>query len=113
MPAGKVFNAAENQVLFSPVSNYLQGKAVRAETARTEKQNELLDAEIESAPSKMAAAIAKAQLDEEKIRLAMEKSRNEISDAEYTRRKEVYGKVVEAAKKKFEKDGDIDLDWIN
>lgn len=113
MPVGKVFNAAENQVLFSPVTNHYRGKAIRADISRVEKENELRDIEIESAPSKMRAAIEKVKLIEDQLRLENEKLRGEISDDELARQKEVYGPVLEEAKVRLERDGDIGLDWIN
>lgn len=113
MPVGKVFNAAENQVLISPVTNYYKGEINRANLKAAEQEAEIRAMEIANAPSKMQAAIDKAKLDEEKIRLAMEKTKGEISANDLARRKEVYGPVLEAAKKKLDENGDVDLDWVN
>jgi hypothetical protein len=75
MPVGKVFNAAENQVLFSPVSNYYKGKAIRQQLAAGEQDAELrglqidsLKQEIADAPSQREAAKQKALLEAENIR---------------------------------------------
>ncbi len=52
MPVGKVFNAAENQILFSPVTAVARGKANRLQQA-------LGQAELDAIPGKNAAAARK------------------------------------------------------
>ena len=63
MPVGRVFNAAQNQVLISPVSSYYEGKAKRANIELRELQGESLKQELEDAPARKAAANAKAAAD--------------------------------------------------
>jgi len=98
------------QVLPEPVTNYYKGKAIRQDLATAKKQEQLLDMEIESAPSKMAAAIAKAKLDEENIRQQMAKRGGEITDADLARRREVYGPIYEEAQKDID---NIDLTKVS
>jgi hypothetical protein len=52
MPVGKVFNAAQNQVLFSPVSNYYEGKAIRLALKNSALANQALEQEVEMADDK-------------------------------------------------------------
>ena len=55
MPVGKVFDAS-NQILFSPVSNYYQGEAIRAGLAAQKQDAELKDLQIESVKDELANA---------------------------------------------------------
>ena len=68
MPVGRVFNAAANQVLISPVTNYYQGKAIRQAQEEKELDIELKKNEVKDAPSKREAAKRYALLQEENIR---------------------------------------------
>ena len=52
MPGGKIFNAAENQVLFSPVTNYYQGKAIRLALKNDELAAEQKEKQLEQADAK-------------------------------------------------------------
>jgi len=63
MPVGRVFNAAQNQVLISPVSAYYEGKAKRADIELRELQVDAAKQELKDAPAKKAAANAKAAAD--------------------------------------------------
>ncbi len=63
MPVGRVFNAAQNQVLISPVSSYYEGKAKRADIKLREAQGASLEQELEDAPARKAAANKKAAAD--------------------------------------------------
>ncbi len=56
MPVGRVFNAAENQILISPVTAAYQGKAMRQQLA-------LGQAELDAIPGKSAAALRKERRD--------------------------------------------------
>ena len=56
MPVGKVFDAAANQVLISPVSNFYQGKAIRQQLAAGEQDAELKGLQIELAKDEVANA---------------------------------------------------------
>ena len=47
MPVGRVYNAAANQVLFSPVTNYYQGKAIRQQLEEGELDIELKKQEVQ------------------------------------------------------------------
>jgi len=109
------------QVLFSPVTNHYQGKAIRAGLASQEQDAELKGLQIESAkqansPSAVAAAIARAELDEDKIRAdiaqskaAAKKAGVETNTATVELRGKVYGPVYEGFKAELEESGDVDL----
>jgi len=78
MPVGKVFDATQ-QVLFSPVSNYYKGEAIRAGLKREKQEGELTDLkidiakdELENAPSAREAARKKALLDAENIQSSID-----------------------------------------
>jgi hypothetical protein len=71
-----VYNPPD-QILFSPVSNYYHGKALRADTALREKQAQALQAEIDAAPAAAAAARRKQEIEENKERRAQEKHERE------------------------------------
>ncbi len=109
MPVGKVFNAAENQVLISPVSSYYQGKAIRLAqrndelvNEQIEKQNILLERDIEGDPD----AEEKTRLQLEELRLNVQKKREELGDDEMQRRADAYGPIIEEATRMSE-DGDL------
>ena len=70
MPVGRVFNAAQNQVLISPVTSYYQGKAIRQQLEAGETDidykktlTEKYRQEIDDAPSRKLAANKKAAAD--------------------------------------------------
>ena len=48
MPVGRVFNAAQNQVLISPVSNYYEGEGKRASLRQADANLELTQARTET-----------------------------------------------------------------
>ena len=77
MPVGKVFNAAENQVLISPVSSYYQGKAIRQSLAEGE----------------MDISLKKKTLEQADTKLDLEKKRVEQSEEEINLRKEAYAQA--------------------
>ncbi len=70
MPVGRVFNAAQNQVLISPVSSYYEGKAKRASLAGAELDRERKQQEIDMAPDKLA-------LEKERVALAKQQVANQ------------------------------------
>jgi hypothetical protein len=85
MPVGKVFNAAENQVLFSPVSNYYQGKAIRQQLAageldmKTKEKNlELADKRISLEEERVKLSERQVKTSEELLDLNREKFENEV-----------------------------------
>jgi len=82
MPVGKVFNAAENQVLFNPVSSYYQGKAIRLALENKALANEALQQEVEGYDDAQARAEQKAQREADTARRAEEKHLLEMSQAE-------------------------------
>jgi len=63
MPVGSVFNAAANQVLISPVTNYYKGKAIRQQLEEGELDIEIKKAQLESIPASADAAARKEQRD--------------------------------------------------
>jgi hypothetical protein len=63
-----------DQILFSPVTNYYQGKALRADTALREKQAEALQYEMDSAPAAAAAAARKEDREIAKARREAEEA---------------------------------------
>jgi hypothetical protein len=74
-----------DQILFSPVTNYYQGKALRADTALREKQAEALQAELDAAPAAAKAAARKEQRAEEKLQLEQQKEERIAQAAEAKR----------------------------
>ena len=110
MPVGKVFNAAENQVLISPVTNYYKGKAIRAGLKQAEADLEYKNLQTKALKQALEPnedEAEKAQLELEQLRLNIEKKRDEIGDAEMQRRADAYGPIIEEATKMAEAD---DLD---
>jgi len=79
MPVGKVFNAAENQVLISPVSSYYQGKAIRAQQQEAEQMSELRGLQIEGAKQDLADAPSKREAAKQKALLQAENIQSQIS----------------------------------
>ena len=106
MPVGKVFNAAENQVLVSPVTSYYQGKAIRAQLAESELDLKLKEKKL---------AQADDTLDVEKRRIAAQEEANKRlrEDFEYRVGKDkaqVYAAegyaAIWSAEKKMESEGE-------
>jgi hypothetical protein len=85
MPVGKVFNAAENQVLISPVTSYYQGKAIRLAQRNSELSNQALEQEIEMADDKLAL---------EERRVATEEKNVELREQEYAQKASEYADKV-------------------
>ena len=67
------------QTLFSPVSNYYQGKAIRQQLAAGEQEAELRQAELDSIPAQRQAAQRKAEIEENKEQRAQEKADREVA----------------------------------
>jgi hypothetical protein len=87
MPVGKVFNAAENQVLISPVSNFYQGKAIRAglreqelDIATKEKNLDLADKKMDLEKKRIAIAENEMKLRNEQYDLNREKFEAEVGE---------------------------------
>lgn len=85
MPVGRVFNAAQNQILISPVSNHYQGKAIRSAQRKADIQNETAEAELENLPTKfdldkrrMAAQERQVKAQEEGLALRREEFEREV-----------------------------------
>jgi hypothetical protein len=74
-----VYNPPD-QILFDPITNYHQGKALRADTALREKQAEALQAELDAAPAAAKAAARKAQREEEKHQIALTEEERKAQD---------------------------------
>ena len=70
-----------DQVLFSPVSNYYKGKAIRQELASGELDNKIKQANLDSAPAAAAAAARKEQREIDKETRLQEKAQREVDDA--------------------------------
>ena len=82
MPLGKVFNAAENQVLFKPVSSYYQGKAIRLALENKALANEALQKEVEGYDDAQARAEQKAQREADAAKRAEAKHLLDMNTAE-------------------------------
>jgi hypothetical protein len=72
MPVGKVYNAAENQVLFSPVSNYYQGKAIRLALKNDELAAEIKEKQLEQADDKFDLETRRVESQEKQVKLQEE-----------------------------------------
>ena len=89
------------QVLFSPVSNFYQGKAIRQGLAAGEQDAELKGLQIEAAkqeianaPSERKAAEEMAAMDKEKATLQIAQLHRDGQGAELQRRADVFGPVI-------------------
>lgn len=91
MPVGKVFNAAENQVLISPVTSYYQGKAIRAQQKEAEQVSELRDLEIKTKKQELLDAPSNKKKAEELYKLQYDKAKVELDRAEVEYGKETLG----------------------
>ena len=108
MPVGRVFNAAQNQVLISPVSAYYEGKAKRASLKQAEADLELTQARTETLQASLEPDESeKTKLELEQLRLNVQKKRDELGDAEMKRRADAYGPIIEEATSMSEA-GDLD-----
>ncbi len=108
MPVGRVFNAAQNQVLISPVSAYYEGKAKRASLKQAEADLELTQARTETLQASLEPDESeKTRLELEQLRLNVQKKRDELGDAEMQRRADAYGPIIDEATKMAE-GGDLD-----
>ena len=113
MPLGKVFNAAEQQVQFSPVTNYYQGKAIRAGLAAQEQDAELKDLQIQSAkyqlsPEAMRAAGEEAKLKVAKLESEIAENRVNTNAQRLETEKEVLGPIFSEIALKVENGEPID-----
>ena len=101
-----VFNAAENQVLITPVTSYYEGKAIRTAQKQAEAdvefsnlQAEAIRQEIKMAPAKERKALKLDDLQIEKAELAIQDARGKFGDAELQRRADAYWPILDAATK--------------
>ena len=85
MPVGRVFNAAQNQVLISPVSNYYEGKAIRLGLQNRALANQGLEQEVDMADAKfdlesrrVAAYEQQATTQEEGLKLRRKQFEQEV-----------------------------------
>ncbi len=108
MPVGRVFNAAQNQVLISPVSAYYEGKAKRASLKQAEADLEYTQLQSETMKANLEPGSDEAtELKLEELRLNVQKKRDELGDAEMKRRADAYGPIIEEATSMSEA-GDLD-----
>lgn len=80
MPVSKVFNAAENQILFSPVTNYQEGKALRLLQRNRELANQALEQEIEMAPAEYELDKRSVVAREGELELAISKHMGDFNE---------------------------------
>jgi len=120
MPLGKVFDARENQVLFSPVSNYYQGKAIRLALKNDElfsqyKENEitLQEQEISDAPATKKAAEKKAAADYALVLENIRAKKLSSSEEELDQYRDIVGPWVQEYGKQSKEDPEAALDWAN
>ena len=108
MPVGRVFNAAQNQVLISPVSSYYEGKAKRASLKQAEANLEFTELRSKALKASMGPDTSeKTRLELEELRLNVQKKREELGDDEMQRRANAYGPIMEEAARMAEA-GDLD-----
>ena len=120
MPVGRVFNAARNQVLISPVTSFYQGKAIRQQLEDGETDIEykkahtnLIEQEIKDAPARKAAAEKKAAAD---YALVLENLQGKIlanGTAEISQARDVVGPWVQEYGKRSQDNPAEALDWAN
>lgn len=96
------------QILFSPVSNFYQGKAIRQQLAAGEQDKELKGLQIDlakqevaDAPAKRKAALEMLELDRKKAILDVEKGISDLGFTRMKRRADAMRPVVEEAEKMF------------
>lgn len=108
MPVGRVFNAAQNQVLISPVSAYYEGKRKRANLEQAEADLEYTELRSQELKASMEPDDSeKTRLELEKIRLVVQEKRANIGDAAMQRLANAYGPIFDQATKMSET-GDLD-----
>ena len=112
MPVGRVFNAAQNQVLISPVSAYYEGKAKRASLAEAELDRERKQQQIDMAPDKLDLEKQRVELAEQQVKnqetayaLAREKYEFEVGEKVAKRAAFDLSKIIESVNAEFAKGG--------
>ena len=78
MPVGKVFDAGQNQVLFSPVSNYYRGKAIRTQQATAEKALGQMDDKLALEKRQVDLSERRLENQEELLQLNIDKYEDDV-----------------------------------
>ena len=98
MPVGRTFNAAQNQVLISPVSNYYQGKAMRLALENKALANEALQQEVDMADAKFDLETRKVETQEGVLEQRITEYADEVGEAKALEEANIIIGITEGAK---------------
>ena len=98
MPVRKTFNAAQNQVLISPVSSYYQGKAIRLALENKALANEALQQEVDMADAKLDLETRKVKAQEGVLEQRIKEYGAEVGEAKALEEANTIIGITEGAK---------------